>query len=179
MLRENVNTKRIVFFPRVCYDVNEVLFMITKSQGRIICCVFAVILFFLGIGVEVTTTNSSFLCSQKAIGSTSTNNSESVANTLHAMIYANRQIIEEAPVCTPSMLENRTEFLRANRLMSTLRRHSRVFFLILIAGIFLQYLLGRLTQVNSYQGTECKEDGQLFLCRTVVVDYIHRKDSGE
>lgn len=30
-----------------------------------------------------------------------------------------------------------------------------------------------------YQSSESKEDGQLFSCRSVIIDYIHQKDSGE
>ncbi len=156
--------------------------MRTETKGRIVCYIFAVILFFLGIGVEITTTNSSFLCSLNVASTTdmtSTVSAISTGVTSNAMLYSNNQVIEEVPVCTLGMLASRTEALRGNMSISVLRKQSRGAFFILIAGIFLQYLLGRLIQEGSYQGTESREDGQLFLCRTVVVDYIHRKDSGE
>lgn len=142
--------------------------MMIKTQERIICCVVAVILFILGIGVELATTDSSFLC---------TLNPMSTAEAVYALdasgeaqLYAVHQTIQEAPVCTLSMLGKGMESFRCVRMTQTIT---------LLVGLFLQGLLGRLKQEDSYQSAESREDGQLFLCRAVIVNYIHKKDSGE
>lgn len=153
--------------------------MVTKKVGRIICCIFAVILSLLGIGVELTTTNTSNLCTLNSIVSERVMMDAELGTPTEARIYSVNQIVQESPVCTPRMLENRVELFRRNTGNSVHRGQCREAFLVLIVGMFLQYLLGRLTQTDSYQIAESKEDGQLFLCRTAVVNYIHSKDSGE
>lgn len=124
-----------------------------------LCCFLAVILLFLGMSVEVKNTNSSFLCSKTVIGGSRV--------TISMTDY-----MEEEPLCTLNMLTNGSEIFRSNISNSMVRGSHRARLLFFIVGSFLQYLF-------FYQSAESKEDGQLFLCRTVVVDYIHLKDSGE
>ena len=126
---------------------------------KIICCVLAMILFFLGISVEVKNADASFLHSENAAYSTRA----TISSTNH---------MEEETVCTLNMLINGSEVLRSNMSNSMVRGSYQTCLSFFIVGAFLQYLF-------YYQSAESKEDGQLFLCRTVVVDYIHLKDSGE
>lgn len=132
---------------------------ITKSV-KLICCILALVLCFLGFGVTMSITESSFLCAQKSGIFTETT------------ICSDEDIIEEICVCTVSMLYQGMESIRGNVVGTITRWQNRQFLLLFVVGWFLQYLF-------YYQSEECKEDGQLFLCRSAIVDYIHLKDSGE
>lgn len=129
-----------------------------KSE-RFICCLLAIVLLFLGISVEIRNVDASFLRAKNEIGTTET-------------IICSADHVEEETVCTLNMLTNGNDILRGNVTSSMVRGQYRAILSFLIVGSFLQYLF-------YYQTAESKEDGQLFLCRTVVVDYIHLKDSGE
>lgn len=132
--------------------------MNVKVSGKIICCLIAVIVLFLGIGAEVSATDSSF---SRAINETSTTNQT---------LRSTEGILDEAPICTLSMLQDGMRGIHGNMTSVMNRWQDRTIVLFLVVGSFLQFLF--------YQSTESKEDGQLFLCRSVIVDYIHLKDSG-
>lgn len=134
--------------------------MNVTKRVKLICCILASILWFLGFGVVLSTTESSFLFAD--------NISSSTENT----IRSDEQVVGETRVCTLSMLHQNMEILRGNTIDSMTRWKNREFLLFLVVGWFLQYLF-------YYQSEESKEDGQLFLCRSAIVDYIHLKDSGE
>lgn len=133
--------------------------MSVAKNRKMICCLMAMILLFLGMSVELKSADTSFLCSK--------NHSCTTRTVIHAANY-----VEEKTVCTLNMLTNGNDVLRGNMTSSVIRGQYRAILVFLIVGSFLQYLF-------YYQSAESKEDGQLFLCRTVVVDYIHLKDSGE
>lgn len=129
------------------------LFMWQNKQ-RIICCIIATILLFMGMCVETSATDSSFLCAK---------------TSSKAVIRSASYIADEAETCTTDMLSRVNSSVRSNASSTTARWQSRVILGVLFVGASLQYLL-------YYQSAECKEDGQLFLCRSVAVDYIHQKD---
>ena len=132
--------------------------MKVEWKERIICCLLAVILCFMGMCVETTTISSSV--------SYAFSENES---TLQPVSY----IVEEAASCTPNMLSKTNNiFVRNNTANSSNRWNSKAALVVLLAGAFLQDLF-------YYQNAQGREDGQLFLCRSVAVDYIHLKDSGE
>ena len=127
---------------------------ITKKT-RYISFAIAIILLVLGIRLAMPETDSSFLCTK---------------NTFDVTTFQADNLIKETPMCTVTMLNDGMSMMRnVSTTITRWRDKAKVIFLLL--GVFLQY--------RFYQSTECKEDGQLFLCRTVVVDYIHLKDSGE
>lgn len=134
--------------------------MKVNEREKTICFVLAAILLFLGMSVEISTTNTSF--------SRVTN----MENTTESMIRSAGSVVDGETVCTLNMLTNGSDFLRANMSSTITKGQYRAILSFLTVGSFLQYLF-------YYQTAESKEDGQLFLCRTVVVDYIHLKDSGE
>lgn len=131
--------------------------MNAKMSRKILCCIVAVVLFILGISVEISAADSSFL------------DATNVTSTANQTLRSTEDIVEETPVCTPNMLQNSMNAIRGNMTSAT-RWQDRTMVLFLIVVSVLQFLF--------YQSTEAKEDGQLFLCRSVIVDYIHLKDSG-
>lgn len=133
--------------------------MNVKMNGKIICCLIAVIVLFLGISTEVSVADSSF---SRATNETSTTGQ---------MIRSSEVVMEEAPVCTISMLQSGTKLIRSNMMNAMNRWQSRAMILFVVVGSILQFLF--------YQSAESKEDGQLFLCRSVIVNYIHQKDNGK
>ena len=134
--------------------------MTVNVREKTICFILAIILFFLGITVENSTVDTSFSRSKTEMGTT--------VSTLRSV----KSVVEEETACTLNMIGNSSSFLRANMPNSITKGQYRAILSFLVVGSFLQYLF-------YYQSAESKEDGQLFLCRTVVVDYIHLKDSGE
>lgn len=133
--------------------------MNVEMREKMICCMLAAILFFWGISAGSTAMNSSFSRLANLTGTTN--------ETLCSVKY----ITEETSVCTPAMLSKSIQMIRGNSARTMIRWQDRTV-LLFLAGVFLQYLF-------YYQSAESKEDGQLFLCRSVIVDYIHLKDSGE
>ncbi len=131
--------------------------MNAEIKQKIICCVLATIIFLWGISVVVTTANSSFL------------SSINVKSTTNTILCSTDHIMKESVVCIPSMLNKSMDAIRSRAGGSW---QNKSVYLFLVVGCFLQYLF-------YYQSAESKEDGQLFLCRSVIVDYIHLKDSGE
>ena len=126
---------------------------------RTICCLVAVIMLFLGISAEASAIDSSFLRASNVKSATS------------ASINAIDNIAQSEPACTIAMLQNGLNALRACVNGGFGRGQIRMASMFLMVANFLQFLV--------YQETEGKEDGQLFLCRSVVVDYIHQKDNGK
>lgn len=134
--------------------------MRVNAREKTICFVLAIILLFLGMSVEMSAFDTSF---------SRTTNMES---TTESMIRSVDPVVDGETVCTLNMLGNSSDFLRLHMPSSITKGQYRAILSFLTVGSFLQYLF-------YYQTAESKEDGQLFSCRTVVVDYIHLKDSGE
>lgn len=124
-----------------------------KTKERIICYMVAVIMFFMGMCLETTKADSSFSCATNA-----------TATTLSSVDY----ISADVDNCTLDMLNKPTLSIRGNMSSSISRWQGRMV-LFFVVGLGLQYLF-------YYQSEECKEDGQLLLCRSVAVNYIHQKD---
>lgn len=128
-----------------------------ELREQIICCMMAAILLFMGMSVDAKAAKSSVYC-----GTTEEN----------AYLSSVSYIVEDVVICTPGMLiKNNILVARVNTAPSVLK-WNRMVPLIPILGTFLQYLF-------LYQKAESKEDAQLFLCRSLIIDYIHLKDSGE
>ena len=126
-----------------------------ERRKQTICYIMAVILLFVGMSVDKTIAKSSFF---------------SVDTPEKSYVCSVNYIIEDAVIVTPGMLiRNNILVFRRNTMPSVLKWNRIVS---LILENFAQYLLG-------YENTESKEDAQLFLCRSIIVDYIHLKDSGE
>lgn len=134
--------------------------MNVAKRDKFICCILVSIVLFLGFGVAMSTTDSSCLY---------TSNSNITTESFLSSVEHN---IAETRVCTVTMLNRGANIVCGNVNATMSRWQSRESLLFLVVGFFLQYLF-------SYQSAEMKEDGQLFLCRSAIVDYIHRKDSGE
>lgn len=128
-----------------------------KEKERIICCVIAVILFFMGMCVETSTIESSFSDASNATTST---------------IRSASFIADEEESCTTDMLGKGTSTLRLNVGNYAGKGQSKAVFIFLIVGAILQYLL-------YYQRAEGRDENQFVLCRSVAVDYIHQKDGGK
>ena len=126
-----------------------------KMKEKIICCILAGIMFFMGMCLDTVEADSSFSCSTKGISDA----------TISSVDY----IVDDVETCTPDMLNKSTISIRGNAANAVNKWQSRAVLLFFIAGISLQYLF-------YYQSSECKEDGQLLLCRSVAINYIHQKD---
>lgn len=127
-----------------------------KKFEKQICFIIVFVMFFGGMCLEVIETDSSFLC----------------ANDLYAesnAIEAESYVLEEASIFTLDMIHNGTSAICRGLGNSMMRWQGSAVLLFCIVGMFLQYLF-------YYQSCECKEDGQLLLCRSVAVKYIHQKD---
>ena len=134
--------------------------METNKKERIICCALAFILFFLGICMEPTSTDSSFFCALKE------------TRGVEARVHQNDYIIETSDTCITSVLGSRTMICRSSTDQTSLRKQTRNVLVSSLVATMLQDLF-------FYQRAEAKEDGQLFFCRMLIVDYIHQRDSGE
>lgn len=131
-----------------------------KRNERVILCLIACILFFVGMCLDMAMTDSSLLH----------------ANDIATATISLVDYIEESEeVCTVGMLRKETGSIRSIT-DSSFRWQSKAVLLLLVVGMFLQALLGRLIRARSYQRAECKEDGQLLLCRYVSISYIHQQD---
>lgn len=127
-----------------------------ELRKRILCGIIAVIVLFMGMNIEKMMEQSSFFRA-----------SETKDTYLSSICY----VAEDTVFCTPTMLiGNYMPAVRMNSVPSTWK-WNRVVPLTSILSTFWQYRF-------LYQKAECKEDAQLFLCRSVIVDYIHNKDSG-
>ena len=127
-----------------------------KVYEKQICLIIAFVMFFAGMCLDIPEADASFCC---------TNNEEASAYVFEE----ESSVLTEASVCTLSMIYNGTASLCRGLSNSLLRGHGGTVILLSIVGFFLQYLF-------YYQSEECKEDGQLLLCRSVAVKYIHQKD---
>lgn len=134
--------------------------MKVKKWEKNICCILATILIFLGMSGEGTIADSFFSCAFNIAGNTETS------------IYAEDTGITVPAVCTISMLKSGSQTIRSAAGGYTYRWQNKLYFSVFCAAAYLLYRF-------MYQSAESKEDGQLFLCRSVIVDYIHQKDSGE
>ena len=127
-----------------------------KKFEKQICFIIAFGMFFAGMCLEVVETDSSFLCAK---------NTYAESSVLEAEDY----LLEEMSAFTLDMMYNGTSAICRGLGQSMIRWRGSGILLFCIVGMFLQYLF-------YYQSTECKEDGQLLLCRSVAVKYIHQKD---
>ena len=126
-----------------------------KTNEKIICCFLAIIMFFMGMCLETTKADSSFSCAAISLSDA----------TISSVDY----ITDDVETCTLDMLNKSTVSVRGNMANAMNKWQSRAVLIFFIAGISLQYLF-------YYQSAECKEDGQLLLCRSVAINYIHQKD---
>ena len=127
-----------------------------KKYEKPICLIIVIAMFFVGMCLEMAKTDSSFLCAN-------TINMESNA------IEAENYVMDKTTECTLNMIHNGTSVVCRGLGNSMMRWQGSAIMLFCIVGMFLQYLF-------YYQSSECKEDGQLLLCRSVAVKYIHQKD---
>ncbi len=127
-----------------------------KNEKRI-CFALAIIMFFVGMCLEITEIDSSFL----------------YANTMVAhpeVIEVEDYVMDETAGCTLNMISNNTvSICRSLNNSMTRLQGAGVLMLFCFVGMALQYLF-------IYQSAECKEDAQLLLCRFVAVRYIHQQD---
>lgn len=134
--------------------------MNVKLSVKIVCYILTVVMSFWGMNIAVAITHSSFSHITKA------------ASAVSETISADEHITEADVVYIPNLMNQITGFMRNNTTNTSVRWQDRVVLLFWVVGVFQQYLF-------YYQSAECKEDGQIFSCRTAIVDYIHLKDSGE
>lgn len=88
-------------------------------------------------------------------------------------INSSNQIASELVLYTHRVLNRMGSVIAANTERGvSFRGQGRMVYLFYYAGIFMQEQFG-------YQSAECREDGKIFSNRTMIVDYIRRKDSGE
>ena len=126
-----------------------------KTKERFICCAVAAIMFFIGMCLDTTKIDSSFSYMML----------DASAETINSVDY----LTDDVDACTLDMLAKGTMSIRGNVFGSMNKWQNRAVLLLLVVGSALQYLF-------YYQSEECKEDGQLLLCRSVAVNYIHQKD---
>lgn len=130
-----------------------------KGKKRV-CCLCATILLFLGISVSGAIADSAFL---------HVHNATSASNTF---LSSAEQFVQETSICTVDMLSRGFQNASINRNASIGKGQHRLYLSAFHVANFMQYLF-------YYQSSELKEDGQLFNCRSLIVDYIHLRDSGE
>ena len=131
--------------------------MMQMTREKMICCIMAVMLLLSGMCVESSATDSSF-----------SHASEEAFSTIRSASY----VADEIASCTTDMLGKGNASIRLNTGNYVNRGQSRIILLFLYVGAILQYLL-------YYQSSEHRENGQILLCRSVAVDYIHQKDGGK
>ena len=127
-----------------------------KKYEKQICLIIVIAMFFAGRCFEMLETDSSFLCAKNAYVSSDA-------------IEADSYVVESTAICPLNMIYNGTTTICRNLGNSVMRWQGSAVLLFCIVGMFSQYLF-------YYQSCECKEDGQLLLCRSVAVKYIHQKD---
>ena len=126
-----------------------------KVNEKIICCILAIIMFLTGMCLDNIEIDSSFLCP----------NSTRQDTTLHSVDY----ILDDIGSCTLDMLNKGTISIRGTVSNSVNKWKDKSVLYALVVRTDLQELF-------YYQSSECNEDAQLLLCRSVAVNYIHRKD---
>ena len=131
---------------------------VTKYE-RMICCFIATIFLLMGVSAVFSVSNSFSL-------RTNTD------NTTVMYINSVQNEVQDEAICTLSMLANNSKIIRESMSNSMMRGQYRFVLSFFLIASSVQYLF-------YYQSEESKEDGQLFSCRTLIVDYIHLKDSGE
>ena len=127
-----------------------------KKYEKLICLIIVIGMFFTGMCLEMVQTDSSFLCAK---------NMDAEAS----LIEADSLLMDEESVFTLDMIHNSTSAICRGMSNASIKWQGSAVLLFSIVGMFLQYLC-------YYQSCECKEDGQLLLCRSVAVKYIHQKD---
>ena len=119
-----------------------------KRYEKQICFIMVIVMFFVGMCLEMAETDSSFLYAN-------------LVNAEADAIEAENYVMDQETVFALDMMHN--------RILTICRGLGNTILFFSIVGISLQYLF-------YYQSSEIKEDGQLFLCRSVAVRYIHQKD---
>ena len=130
------------------------------SKEKNICCFLAAIILFLGMSVDISGTDSSFLCNSH------------IVNTTNETLQSLSAGFSEPVACTLNMISAGAQTMRAVANGTTFRGQTKAQVTVFFVGAYFLYR-------SIYQSSESKEDGQLFLCRSIIVDYIHQKDSGE
>lgn len=128
--------------------------MMIERKGKIICCVIALILSLIGICPENYEEDFSFL---------------SLSENTSAVVYSVDYIEDDMESCTIDMIRTNRSAIIENITKIMKRWQDRMILFFMTAAAIPLYLF-------YYQSTECREDSQLLLCRSVVVHYIHHKD---
>ena len=127
-----------------------------KKQEKLICIIIVIGMFFSGMCLEFTQIDSSFLCAKDM-------------DAEGSLLEEDSLLVSGASIFTLDMMRNSTSLICRELGNSSARHHGGIVLLFSVVGAFSQYLF-------FYQSCECKEDGQLLLCRSVAVKYIHQKD---
>lgn len=145
--------------------------MRVESVKRNICCLFAIIILFLGMCVDIVEADSFFSLPEYAGETADGKDFRYDASVLADAHLSSAQTISNiGAVCTNEMLgrskivQVRTQYLRGN---GRERYHNILSYL--IAGAILQYLF-------LLQTTEYYENREMVHSDTVTIAYIHRKD---
>lgn len=127
-----------------------------KTYERIICCITAIILFFMGMCLDTTEADSSF----------SRANAGHTGATLSSVEYR----IESTDSCTNEMIGKKGSMssIRSELGRNTIR-WDRSILLSIIVGAILQYLL--YFHSSAYGGYY-----EILRSSTVAINYIHHKD---
>lgn len=127
-----------------------------KMNERFICCMLAAILLFMGMCLDTTETDSSFLYA----------NAERTGEALSSVEY----IFESADSCTAEMIGKKGSMSSIRgELSRNIMRWDRSILLSIIVGAILQYLL----YFYSTVGGRYRE---ILRSSTVAINYIHHKD---
>ncbi len=123
-------------------------------QKRILCCLTALIILFAGLPLEMEQMDPFAFCTQ---------------NSSSSYVEPVSYIANDQPLVTLSMLKQP---------LLTARVVESHFGTRLVTRLILQAVsVDTLRHILSfYQYEETKEDGQLFLCRCVAIDFIHLMD---
>ncbi len=123
-------------------------------QKRILCCLTALIILFAGLPLEMEQMDSFAFCTQ---------------NSSNSYVEPVSYIADDEPVVTLSMLKQPVLTSRVVEMRLATKLVTRLIFQA-ISMDTLRHIL------SFYQYEETKEDGQLFLCRCVAIDFIHLMD---
>ncbi len=127
-----------------------------KMNEKLICCIIAAILLFMGMCQDIAETDSSFLCTDLEY-----------ANTAISSVDC---ITESADSCTSEMIgKNNSMWSLHGEFVRNVIRWDKSVLLSMIAGALLQYLLYFYSIING----QCYE---ILHSGTVAVNYIHHKD---
>lgn len=87
-------------------------------------------------------------------------------------INSSNQVALELVIYTPRMQSIRRVISAHTERVASFRGQKRTVHLFYQTGMFMK-------ERFNYQRAQCREDGKIFSNRTMIIDYIRRKDSGE